>query len=220
MGPTAQAAKLARWAAVSAQLAAIAPAALSPTARIDEAVYRGQIDALLAEQRFRDYEKPLNADSSFWGDVAESARGHFTTEAGYRGYIAMLRDIPRYYAQQIVNMRAGLARGFTPPQITLQGRDAGVAHVVDATTAEESPFYEPFRDLPAAIPPAHQAALRADAAAAIRDSVVPAHRLLLAFLRTDYIRHARTTIAAYDLPDGRAATRRQRCGRSQRGILR
>ena len=56
VGPAAQAAKLARWTAVSAQLAAIAPATLSPTARIDEAVYQGQIDALLAEQRFRDYE--------------------------------------------------------------------------------------------------------------------------------------------------------------------
>ncbi|MGQ7416458.1 DUF885 family protein, partial [Streptococcus suis] len=47
-------------------------------------------------------------------------------------------------------------------------------------------------------------ALKAEAAAAIRAAVVPAHAKLLAFLRTDYIPGARKTIAAYDLPDGRA----------------
>jgi len=204
VGPAAQAAKLDRWTRTEAALAAIRAADLSPAERINYAVYKGQIDALLAEQRFRDYEKPLNADSSFWGEVAEGARRPFATEADYRGFIATMRDVPRYYDQQIVNMRAGLKRGFTPPRITLQGRDTGVAQVAEAKGVEASPFYAPFRSFPAAIPAATQAALRAQGAAAIRDAVVPAHARLLAFLRTEYIPGARTTLAAYDLPDGRA----------------
>jgi uncharacterized protein (DUF885 family) len=204
VGPAAQAAKLKRWTETAAALQAIRVENLSPAEQVNYAVYKGQIDALLNEQKFCEYEKPLNADSSFWGDVAGTARGRFVEEKDYRNYIAMLREIPRYFDQQIVNMRAGLKRGFTPPQITLQGRDAGVAQVADAATAEDSPFYAPFKTLPAAIPANTQAALRVEAAAAIRVAVVPAHKKLRAFLRDEYIPGARKTLAAYDLPDGRA----------------
>ncbi|MDJ0275650.1 DUF885 family protein [Sphingomonas sp. 2R-10] len=203
VGSTAQAAKLARWDATLRALAAIDPATLSAEGRTNLIVYRGQIAALLNEQRYRDYEKPLTSDTSFWGDVAETARGSFRTEGDYRAYLAMLRDLPRYYGQQIANMRAGLRRGFTPPAITLKGRDIGVAQVV-ATAPTDSRFYQPFRTMPAQMPAAVQAALRAQAQAVIASAVVPAHATLLAFLRIEYLPGARTTIAAYDLPDGRA----------------
>jgi uncharacterized protein (DUF885 family) len=204
VGPAAQAAKLARWLEVSRQLEAIQLAGLSAGTRVDYAVYKGQIDALLAVQRFREYEKPLNSDSSFWGDVAELAHGSFRTEKDYRNYNAMLREVPRYFDQQIGNMRRGLARGFTPASVTLQGRDIGVARVAEAKSVSDSPFYVPFTNFPAAIPTAIRESLRQEGETAIRTSVVPAHAKLLTFLRNDYIPGARTTIAAYDLPDGRA----------------
>src|SRR3546814_8828797 len=74
----------------------------------------------------------------------------------------MLRDMPRYFDQQMVNMRAGLKRGFTPSQIMLKGRDIGVAEVVEAKSPEESPFYAPFREWPASISPELRAALRSE----------------------------------------------------------
>ena len=204
VGPPAQAARLARWEATAKALDATDPATLSPDARIDYMVYKGQIDALLAAQRFRDYEKPLNADTSFWGDLAGWAREPLRDEAGARRYIAMLRDIPRYYDQQIANMRAGLKRGFTPAQITLQGRDIGVEQVAKAKSVEENPFYAPFKTLPATIPADVQAKLKAEAQAAITQAAVPAHQTLLTFLRQDYIPGARKDLAAYTLPDGKA----------------
>lgn len=204
VGPAAQAARLARWTATLAALNRIKPATLSPAEQVNYAVYKGQIEALLNEQKFRDYEKPLNADSSFWGDLVEAGRGDFVREEDYRRYLATLRDMPRYFDQQIENMRAGLKRGFTPPQITLKGRDAGVAKVVDAKTPADSPFFAPFTKFPAGMPADVQAKLRAEGEAAIRDAVVPAHAKLLRFLREEYIPGARTVLAAYDLPDGHA----------------
>ncbi|WP_093666873.1 DUF885 domain-containing protein [Sphingomonas gellani] len=204
VGPAVQAEKLKRWTDTEARLAAIRVADLSTAERVNYAVYKQQIDALLAEQRFRDFEKPLNADSSFWGDIAGSARDRFAREEDYRSYIAMLHDIPRYFDQQIVNMRAGLKRGFTPPRITLQGREAGLVQVAEAKSVEASPFYAPFRAFPAGVSPATQATLKAEGAAAIREAVVPAHARLLRFFRDEYVPGARTALAAYDLPDGRA----------------
>lgn len=204
VGPKAQAARLARWEQVEKQLTAIKVDQLTPEQRINFAVYKGQIDAMLAEQRYRDYEKPLNADTSFWGDLAGWAREPLRDEAGARRYIAMLRDIPRYYDQQIANMRAGLKRGFTPAQITLQGRDIGVEQVAKAKSVEENPFYAPFKTLPATIPADVQAKLKAEAQAAITQAAVPAHQTLLTFLRQDYIPGAPKDLAAYRLPDGKA----------------
>jgi uncharacterized protein (DUF885 family) len=81
--------------------------------------------------------------------------------------------------------------------VTLTGRDIGVAQVAEAGSPEASPFYAPFKTMPSIIPAATQASLRAEAQAAIRDAVVPAHAKLLGFLRNDYIPGARTTLAYY-----------------------
>ncbi len=190
VGPATQAAKLARWTRTLAALDTIRVADLAPAQQVNYAVYRQQIVALLNEQKFREYEKPLNSDTSFWGNVAEAARGDFVTERDYRNYLLMLRSIPHYFDQNIANMRAGLKRGFTPPRITLQGRDTGVAQVIDAGASEASPFYAPLKAMHAAIPAATQATLRAEALTVIRDAVVPAHRTLPTFLRNDYMPHA------------------------------
>src|SRR5258708_12224349 len=75
-------------------------------------------------------------------------------------------------------------------------------HVVDDVT--RSVFWKPFASCPAAVPEGERERLREAGRAAIRDAVVPAYRDFLAFMRDDYIPHARATIAAADLPDGRA----------------
>jgi uncharacterized protein (DUF885 family) len=204
VGPAMQATKTKRWAETMAALDAIAPASLSPAVRDNYTVYRGQIAALLAEQRFRDYEKPLTADTSFWIDLGYATRATYRTEDDYRAYLRTLADIPRYFDQNIANMRAGLKRGFTPPQVTLQGRDIGVAEVVTAGATDASSFYTPFKSMPSTISSATQEALRAEAKRVIGSAVVSAHATLLAFLRNEYIPGARKTLAAYDLPDGRA----------------
>lgn len=201
----AQAARLRKWEAVRTQLDRIDATRLSAANRVNAAIYRYQLDTQISAQRFREYEKPLNADTNFWGDLADSARdAHLRSEAEYAAYIAMLHDVPRYFDQQIANMRAGLARGFTPPQVTLKGREDTVLPVTAAPKVEDNPFYAPFLAMPGTIPAARQAALRDEARAALAQAVVPAHQRLLQFLKTDYIPGARTRLDAFSLPDGRA----------------
>ncbi len=101
-------------------------------------------------------------------------------------------------------MRAGLKRGFTPPQVTLVGRDSSIASIANAKTPEDTVFYEPFKKMPANIPAAEQAKLREQAAKEIRDKVMPAYAELLKFVRDEYIPNARKTLAAEDLPEGKA----------------
>ena len=199
----AQARRLAYWRDVQVRLRAIDPADLDPDERIDLAVYVAQIDTLIASQVWRDWEKPLNSDSAFWSDLTALSRRTFHTEADYRRYIARLRQYPRYFADQIANMRAGLARGFTPPKVTLNGRDLSVASVAEADSPEATVYFKPFKTMPASFSPALAAALRAEGAATIAQAVIPAHRELLAFLRSQYIPGAREALDASSLPGGR-----------------
>ena len=209
VGPQAQAKRLAYLEGVLKQLDGIDAGKLSPANRINFAVYRPQIAHMAAEIRYRDYEMPFNADSSFWSDLGFMARATPRDADGYRAYTARLRDVPRYFDQQTANMRAGLARGFSVPRAVLDGRDGSIAMIAELKDIEASNFFDPYRKMPASIPAAEQETLRAEGRAAIRDAVVPAFAKLLVFFRGEYIPKARTTLAAEAMPDGEAWYREQ-----------
>ncbi len=204
VGPAAQDVRLAYWQGVEKQLAAIDPKTLSAENQVNYAVYKAQIDALVAAQQFREYEKPLNSDSTFWSDVAYTAQQTFHTEDDYRHYLSQLGEMPRYFDQEIANMRAGLARHFTPPKVTLEGRDVSLKTVIGVAKPEDSAFYAPFVTMPAAIPADVQAELRAEAVKAIADDVIPAHKAVLTFFDTTYVPQAQQALGASALPDGAA----------------
>jgi uncharacterized protein (DUF885 family) len=195
-----QHARLAYWTRTLATLDAIPYAELSLEERINASVFRTSIQALANDIRYKTYEAPFNSDTFFW--TSFTPRQSFQTADEYRRYLARLRDVPRYFDEQIVNMRAGLARGYTVPRVAVTGRDQTIVPYVAADTS--NPLYTPFRVMPASIPAAAQAALRAEAATVLRSSIAPAYTKLLAMIRDEYMVKARTTLAAKSLPDGDA----------------
>jgi len=200
MDAAAQEARLKYWQDVLAKLKDIPRAELSADEQLNYDIYRPQIEALIAAQQFREYEMPVNADTTFWTQLSYTARRPFRTEQEYRNWIAQMRDLPRYFHEQTEEMRAGLKRGFTPPRVTITGLDASLTAVTGATP-EASLFYTPFKDMPG-IAEATQATLRADALQVIRDSVQPAYAELLKFMRDEYLPGARQTLGAKELPNG------------------
>jgi uncharacterized protein (DUF885 family) len=200
--PASQAMRLRTWQDVLQKLDALKRAELSPAEQINFDVYRPQIQGLIADQQFREFEMPANSDTTFWTDIGYTARRQYRSSQDYRNWIGQMRDIPRYFHEQMDEMRAGLKRGFTPPRVTLEGRDASITAVTDATP-QASLFYTPFKDMPG-ISAAEQQSLREQAITIIRDTVQPAYRDLLTFFRSEYFPGTRTTLAAYALPDGRA----------------
>ena len=207
--PASQQARLEKWEQVLAQLDGLDEDQLSATNRIHLAVYRPQIENLAAEVRLRGYEMPFNSDSSFWSSLAFMARRSMASAEDYRNYIGRLDDVPRYFEQQIANMRAGLARGFSVPRAVLDGRDVAIAMVAELEDPAQSPLYEPFKRLPSTIPAAEQEQLREAARAAIADKVIPAHQELLEFFRNEYVPQARTTLGATQMPGGEEYYRQQ-----------
>jgi uncharacterized protein (DUF885 family) len=188
------------------KLDAIPVAQLSPAEQVNAAVFRSVLENNLAEYRFRTFERPFNSDSNFWTYLDSGSS--LSDAAAYRRYIGRMRDIPRFFDENIANMRVGLRRRFAVPKVTLAGRDQSIANFI-ADDPQKSAFYSAFETMPSTIPSAEQAQLRADAKEAIAQSVNPAYRDLLDFYRVEYLPRAQTSVSAHDLPEGDAFYRAQ-----------
>ncbi|HEX9933031.1 MAG TPA: DUF885 family protein [Allosphingosinicella sp.] len=191
--------RLAYWTRVLAELDRIPLAELSAEERENAQVFRTVVEEMANEVRFRTYEAPFNADSFFWGELRPY--GTLGDAEAYRRYIGRLRDIPRYFGEHMTNMGAGLARGFSVPRVTLEGRDRTIEPYL--TDGDTNPLWSPFAAMPSSIPAAEQERLRAEGRAALREAVVPAYRQLLAMFRGEYLPRTRTTLGASEMPDGR-----------------
>jgi uncharacterized protein (DUF885 family) len=198
--PTSQQSRLDYWTKALATLDSIPRDRLSPEERINADVFEYSIRALANDIRFRTYEMPFNSDTFFWSDF--SPRQGFGTTEAYRNYLARMRDVPRYFDEQVTNMRAGLARGFSVPRVSVEGRDKTIEPFIVADST--NPLFAPFLQMPRTIAAADQATLRGEAMTVLRDVVAPAYGKLLTFMREEYMPKTRTTLAATTMPDGAA----------------
>jgi uncharacterized protein (DUF885 family) len=187
-----------------AELAAIDLSRLSVADAVNAQIWRAQLEDRIADFELGGYQMPFNADSGFHtGFAMLPDRMPFATAKDYENYLGRLRAWPRYVGQQIELMRMGLRRGFTVPRATLAGYERTIAaHVVEDPA--KSVFHKPFERFPATLPEADRRRLLAEARGAILDGAVAGYRRFLEFYRGEYLPHARATIGASELPDGRA----------------
>jgi uncharacterized protein (DUF885 family) len=192
--------RLEYWTRTLASLDEIPLDALSADERVNAQVFRTTITALANDIKYRTYEAPLNSDTFFWAEF--TPRQGFASADIYRNYLGRLRDIPRYFAENVANMRAGVARGYTVPRVSATGRERTIEPYTVADTT--NPLFVPFRSMPATIPADSQVAMRREALAVINDVAAPEYVKLLAFMRDEYLPATRTTLGASALPDGNA----------------
>lgn len=171
----------------------------------------GQVNAELFEWVLQDsigaYELnlsriPFNTFSGFFMAALQANSG-VTMEkvADYEDYLARLADIPRYFDENLDNMRIGILQGFVLPQIVIDG----ILPTIEAQLKDDpeaSSFFEPFQDMAPKISAAEQQRLRQAARDVIDRSVMPAFAELAVFLNDEY--EASETIGASELPDGDA----------------
>jgi uncharacterized protein (DUF885 family) len=188
------------WQKTLADLDKIPLDPLSAEEKLNAQIFRAVLEEQIVDVRYKTYEAPFNADTFFWTN--NTPREGFATADEYRRYLGRLRDVPRYFDEQIVNMRAGLKRGFTVPKSSVVGRDTTIEPYLKAD--DTNPLYLPFAILPPTIPAAEQEKMRAEARGLIAQNIVPAYSKLLDFIRNEYLVKARTTLAAEKLPDGKA----------------
>ncbi|HEU5154668.1 MAG TPA: DUF885 domain-containing protein [Gemmatimonadales bacterium] len=125
----------------------------------------------------------------------------FTNKKEYDNYLARLAAYPTFMAQVMDLLRRGMAEGWTQPAVPLRGVPAQITgQLVD--TVELSPYYAPFKAMPATITSEEQASLRAAARAAILDGVQPVLTRFREFVVDSYLPAGRSSPAISSVPDG------------------
>jgi uncharacterized protein (DUF885 family) len=185
------------------RLHAIDRAALSPDQQLNYDTFDWILQRQVERQRFNEYLRPLDhkRGSQLADGIVELMPFH--TAADYRNYLNRMAALPARIDQEIELMKEGMGSGNTPPRVLMERVPAQIAKQIVDDPAQ-SPFYRPFRQPADGIAADERTKLQEHAQTTIRQLVVPAFRRLLAFVRHEYLPRARSSIAASDLPEGKA----------------
>ena len=154
--------------------------------------------------KYRQYRMPILSDSGFHMGIQRMYESMtFTTPEDYENYLSRMRALGPYFAQNVDNMRDGIADGFTQPKIILEGIVSSIAGPI-VEQPRDSIFYSPFNNIPAHFSDEDADRLRAEAASVISDTVIPAYKDFLEFFGDEYMPGARDTLGASSLENGNA----------------
>ena len=212
--PTAITARANHLRATLPRLDAIDRKALPPAEQLNYDLYRDLIVTAIQGLDFgndagpirgvapRNVHMPVNQMDGVQQDIPRTlAIMPAATIADYENLVARLASAPALIDQTIALMRAGMAQGLTPPQVTFRDVPAQAAAQLVADPLE-SPMLEAFSKWPASISAADRARLTKAAVAAYANGLKPAFGRLYEFLLKTYLPACRTTIGASALPKG------------------
>ncbi|MGI5310202.1 DUF885 domain-containing protein [Rheinheimera sp. WS51] len=187
-----------------AKLKAINPSTLSDQDQINYAILDYRLSNAIDEYKFGAHMMPITAESGFHSYLSFIASNTaLKTEQDYRNYLGKLAAIPTYMQQQTDWMKQGIKTGMTQPKAVLKGfEDSIISYVVAEPT--QSVYYQPFLQQPDFISTVVWQDLTAQAADLVMTEVNPAYQAFYDFMVNDYMPAARDTIAAEDLPQGKA----------------
>jgi uncharacterized protein (DUF885 family) len=127
----------------------------------------------------------------------------FTAVSDYEHWIARLKTIDRYLAQNQSLLELGIREKRTQPRVVMERVLPQLAELIKPG-AENSPFYAPFKRMPDSFTSAERARLQGEGKAAIESVVIPAYAKFEKFFRERYVPASRTTDGIWDTPDGLA----------------
>jgi uncharacterized protein (DUF885 family) len=177
--------------------------ALSEADKLHYDVMLWDLRNAVERQKYREYLRPVSQRGGVQNAEEMAEVLPFATVKDYEDWLSRMRALPTLVEQTTVLMREGVKARNTPPRVLMQRVPAQIkAQLVDDPA--RSPFFKPFSRFPDAIPQAERERLVTEARTVIAERIVPAYRDFLRFFEQEYLPNTRTTIAAADLPDGKA----------------
>lgn len=202
--PAAEAARLRQRQNFRQRLAALDPKSLKGEDSLNARLMTWENDLAIEGQKFDPSRMPFTSDEGFYQEVGYAADNTpLRSEADARRWLKRMERIPAYDAQQIANMRRGIATSFVQPRLIAEIAYRAVKAQADLPE-QDNPALRPFDSLPATMPEAQRHALRDEGARIVHDRIKPAERALAMFFEHDYLPASRDTLGASSLPEGRA----------------
>lgn len=194
-------------------IAARAEDARDLLARIEATETERTVDAAILKRLLTDEIRGAELDTAripFTGDwgfqaapVFAALRLRIRTEADAESWVQRLNDVPRYFAENRINMARGITTGWTANKDPLATTRAQIAaQIVDDPATSD--LYQPFLNLPDTISPETAERLKAEGLAATARAI-DAYRETARFIDLTYAPAARKGAGIATLPGGHEA---------------
>ncbi|MEL8056256.1 MAG: DUF885 domain-containing protein [Pseudomonadota bacterium] len=169
------------------------------------AILRHLLSSNIDAYRFDTARIPIVGDWGFFATPHFTAgRTRLLTREDAEAWTARLRDVPRFFEENITNMRRGIATDWTAHSDPLNTAMDQIREQL-VTDAEDSTLFMPFQSLSAgSLSVSEIETLKADGKAAVMEAVA-AYKKTLAFLETEYVPAARPGPGLATLEGGQAA---------------
>ncbi|MEO0608191.1 MAG: DUF885 domain-containing protein [Pseudomonadota bacterium] len=172
-----------------------------PEAAILRHLLQAQIDAHVLDTA----RIPFTGDWGFFAAPSYTAmRTRLTTRAQAEAWTARLYDLPRYFDDQIANMRRGIATGWTQHSDPLATSIAQI-RAQSETDPRQSTLFLPYESLSAGDLPAADIETLQDQGLIAVQQALAAYSKLLTFMVDEYAPAARDTPGLVSLDGGKAA---------------
>jgi len=125
----------------------------------------------------------------------------FETVEDYDKFLARMDDYVIWSDQAIANMREGAQHKIVQPHVVMERVEAQLSALIVDDPAK-SLFFEPIKHFPQSFSAADRARLEQDYRAAIAQRITPSYRRLRDFVRDEYLKQTRSSVAWTALPDG------------------
>jgi uncharacterized protein (DUF885 family) len=182
------------------RLAAIDTDGFSEQDRLSNEVMRRELQRRVQNDRFREFEMPVNQTDGVHSDLADLPLAvPLDSIQRYEEYIARLHQIPRAFEQTKQVLRAGMKDHLMPVRFLLEKIPAQCQGIIDA-----DPFLQPTARFPDSIGPADRERLTKAINEAVTNEVLPAYNDFAGFIATEYAPRGRTTLSVASLPGGDA----------------
>lgn len=189
-----------------AQTLALPHAPLDADSKLTYDIFRRQRELAIEGFTYPEELLPVNPFAGMpqqLAHMAEDAREHPLQSAkDYENWLVRIDDYAGWTRQAIANMREGMRRGYTSPQVLMQRMLPLLQGLGEDTSANV--FYGPLRHLPDSIQEPDRTRLTDSLNRAIRDKLLPAYRQLHDFIQNEYLPRARSSVALSVLPLGSA----------------
>ena len=177
----------------------------SGTARtVDAAILKRLLEEEVRNETFDTARIPFTGDWGFQAaPIFAALQLRIRDEADAEAWIQRLNDVPRFFAENRINMARGITTGWVANKDPLSTtREQIEAQIVEDPAKSE--LYAPFLSLPETIPPQTAARLRAEGLAATANAI-QAYRDTARFIDLAYAPAARKGAGIAALPGGHEA---------------
>jgi uncharacterized protein (DUF885 family) len=164
-----------------------------------------ELKTALRFEAFPEHLLPLNQMDALPVTLANYSSGQqaqsLVTVKDYQAYLSRLNQLGPWIGQAIANMREGMKRGVVQPKAIMESALPQFKHLV-ADKAEDSIYYTPVKNFPAAFSDADKKKLADAYRGTIDHQLNPALKRLADFLERDYLPACRTSTGWSALPNG------------------